>query len=190
MKSLKLQATLLLMALTVAFSAVLANQRPAEKRVTFYSTYGYLKDQDWIIPMRLWVYEPPDAMRIAAAKALRGSLADRAGIDELNDEQKDLFAIRAHSFVADSESGEKVVFRFDSDPLGTNYSLSGHFVLIGDSGERDPEVFATVRKQHPVQIIEIRIRDVRGDADKNPQRLQAMTVINSEDTTCENNYPH
>ena len=30
----------------------------------------------------------------------------------------------AHSFVADSESGEKVVFRFDSDPLGTNYSLS------------------------------------------------------------------
>ncbi|MGB1256650.1 MAG: phosphatidate phosphatase App1 family protein, partial [Thiolinea sp.] len=38
------------------------------------------------------------------------------------------------------------------------------FVLIGDSGEYDPEIFSAVREQHVDQIHEIRIRDVAGDA--------------------------
>ena len=58
------------------------------------------------------------------------------------------------------------------------------FVLIGDSGERDPEVFREVRNQHPQQIAEVLIRDVRGDESSNPQRLRAMTIIQPEDTAC------
>ena len=52
------------------------------------------------------------------------------------------------------------------------------FVLIGDSGERDPEIFAAIREQFPDRIDEIMIRDVRGDADvPGSSRLHNMTVI-------------
>lgn len=49
------------------------------------------------------------------------------------------------------------------------------FVLIGDSGEYDPEIFSAVREQHVDQIHEIRIRDVAGDA--GTDRLAGMKVI-------------
>lgn len=52
------------------------------------------------------------------------------------------------------------------------------FILIGDSGEKDPEIFAAVREQFPDRIEEIMIRDVRGDADvPGSSRLHNMTVI-------------
>ncbi len=52
------------------------------------------------------------------------------------------------------------------------------FILIGDSGERDPEIFAAVREQFPDRIEEIMIRDVRGDAGvPGSSRLHDMTVI-------------
>ncbi len=37
------------------------------------------------------------------------------------------------------------------------------FVLIGDSGEKDPEVYGIVARQHPRQVVKIYIRDVTGD---------------------------
>ena len=52
------------------------------------------------------------------------------------------------------------------------------FILIGDSGEMDPEIFAAVRDKFPDRIEEILIRDVRGDALKpGSSRLHNMTVI-------------
>ena len=52
------------------------------------------------------------------------------------------------------------------------------FILIGDSGEMDPEIFAAVRDEFPDQIEEILIRDVRGDAGvPGSSRLHNMTVI-------------
>jgi phosphatidate phosphatase APP1 len=48
-----------------------------------------------------------------------------------------------------------------------------HFILIGDSGEQDPEVYAEIRKRYSTRVQEIRIRDVgNGGA-----RLDGMTVI-------------
>jgi len=35
-----------------------------------------------------------------------------------------------------------------------------HFVLVGDSGERDPEIYAELLRQHPKQIVKILIRRV------------------------------
>ena len=351
-----------------------ASAEEPEKRVTFYTTYGYFKEDRWIIPMRLWVHEQPDALRTAAANILKSQIAGRAGLSELTDEQDALFSSRAHSFIADSESREEVVFRFDGDASQTDYRLTAsdddndtdrngliegfitlgkelsdqlliaqssengwltvravsedhggtgrirlvpedglsvvsdiddtikiteipsgeaailmntffrpfrpapcmavmyrglgeetafhyvsggpwqmyetlvefvndpetgfpegtfhmknvrtnllesesyqdlwklvggsqqatfdqkvgqistllrrfpnrQFVLIGDSGERDPEVFREVRNQHPQQIAEILIRDVSGDESSNPQRLRAMTIIQPEDTACSN----
>ena len=51
------------------------------------------------------------------------------------------------------------------------------FVLIGDSGEKDPEVFAAIRERFPDQVAEIQIRDVVNHANAKPERLQGMTII-------------
>jgi phosphatidate phosphatase APP1 len=37
------------------------------------------------------------------------------------------------------------------------------FVLIGDSGELDPEIYAVVARKYPRQIVRIWIRDVTGE---------------------------
>lgn len=58
------------------------------------------------------------------------------------------------------------------------------FILIGDSGEKDPEVFAEIRKTFPDRVREIIIRDVvneRGKPDslrlKDMRILEAPTVV-------------
>jgi hypothetical protein len=38
------------------------------------------------------------------------------------------------------------------------------FVLVGDSGERDPEIYAAVARRHPSRVAHIFIRDVTGEA--------------------------
>lgn len=40
------------------------------------------------------------------------------------------------------------------------------FVLIGDSGQRDPEVYARILREHPGRILGIYIRDVSDDTDR------------------------
>jgi len=95
----------------------------AENRVTFYTTYGVPNDEGWLIPLRIWVHEKPDLARELLARAVRDELAERAGIDELNQEQKDRFMHRADGFIADSESREAVMFSFDDDPASRIYRL-------------------------------------------------------------------
>ena len=51
------------------------------------------------------------------------------------------------------------------------------FILIGDTGERDPEVFRTIKEHFGEQVREIRIRDVVNDREHNPGRLRDMTII-------------
>ncbi len=51
------------------------------------------------------------------------------------------------------------------------------FVLVGDSGEKDPEVYREIKKRFPDQVQEIRIRDVVNDREKNKSRLEGMTII-------------
>ena len=51
------------------------------------------------------------------------------------------------------------------------------FILIGDSGERDPEIYAQLRREFKAQIKEIRIRDVVNDQENNKARLAEMTII-------------
>jgi hypothetical protein len=51
------------------------------------------------------------------------------------------------------------------------------FILIGDSGEKDPEVFAQIRDAFPEQIVEIFIRRVTDEEESDPGRLSGMTTI-------------
>jgi hypothetical protein len=48
------------------------------------------------------------------------------------------------------------------------------FILIGDSGERDPEVYCTIQARFPTQVQEIRIRDVVGVKE---DLVKGMTII-------------
>lgn len=58
------------------------------------------------------------------------------------------------------------------------------FILVGDSGEIDPEVYSEIRKRRPAQVQEIRIRDLINDNVVNNFRLMGMTVIPVNPTVC------
>jgi len=94
-----------------------------ENRVTFYTTYGAQQDDNWVIPLRIWVHEEPDLARELMAKAVREELVKRAGTPELDQVQKDRFMYRADGFIADSESRETISFSFDNDPEYRQYRL-------------------------------------------------------------------
>src|SRR6185503_4119371 len=58
------------------------------------------------------------------------------------------------------------------------------FILVGDSGEIDPEAYNEIRKQRPAQDQEIRIRDLINDNVVNNFRLTGMTMIPVDTTVC------
>jgi phosphatidate phosphatase APP1 len=51
------------------------------------------------------------------------------------------------------------------------------FVLIGDSGEHDPEVYRRVKEEFGAQVQEIIIRDVTNARTLKPARLSGMTIV-------------
>jgi phosphatidate phosphatase APP1 len=51
------------------------------------------------------------------------------------------------------------------------------FILIGDSGERDPEVYRAIIDQYSEQVKKVYIRDVVNDRELRPERFEGMTVI-------------
>lgn len=87
-----------------------------ENRVAFYASYGYLDGDEWVLPMRMWVYEEPDRAREILAATAKARLMEKAGFESLDDLQEAIFLDRAHGFIADSESNEYVQFEFDNDP--------------------------------------------------------------------------
>lgn len=108
----------------VAFALPTLGDEDPEKRVTFYSSYGYLSESGWVIPLKVWVHEAPDFIRTLAAKAIRDELAERARLGSLDQIEHDLFMRRADGFIADSESGEQIDIRFDADPDAVVYRLT------------------------------------------------------------------
>lgn len=51
------------------------------------------------------------------------------------------------------------------------------FILVGDSGEKDPEVYCKIRAKFPEQVQEIWIRDIVNDRELNADRLARIRVI-------------
>ncbi|MGQ0508685.1 MAG: phosphatidate phosphatase App1 family protein [Myxococcaceae bacterium] len=52
-------------------------------------------------------------------------------------------------------------------------------VLVGDSGEHDPEVYAQIRREHPDRVKRIYIRDAGKSADK--ARFEGMVLFKTAD---------
>jgi len=87
-----------------------------EEQVTFYPAYGYREGTLWKIPMRVWVHEPRALVENVIARVAK-SLGD------LDAKEIDNFKTRIADFVADNESGEKVVFKFDHDADDEEYRV-------------------------------------------------------------------
>jgi hypothetical protein len=49
-----------------------------------------------------------------------------------------------------------------------------HFVLVGDSGERDPEIYAALARKYPRQITRVLIRDTTGEAPESERYRKAF----------------
>jgi hypothetical protein len=51
------------------------------------------------------------------------------------------------------------------------------FILVGDSGETDPEIYGNVARQHPIQIRRILIRDVTNEPRECPRYQEAFAGL-------------
>lgn len=51
------------------------------------------------------------------------------------------------------------------------------FLLVGDSGEHDPEIYGAVARRHPQAILAIHIRDVTGQPAEDPRYAQAFDQL-------------
>lgn len=51
------------------------------------------------------------------------------------------------------------------------------FILIGDSGERDPEIYGALARKFPEQITQIYIRDVTDEAAESERYQKAFQAI-------------
>ncbi|WP_300464915.1 hypothetical protein [Desulfobacula sp.] len=66
--------------------------------------------------MHAWVHEKAGMVRRISAKLAMEAMEEKTGMAELNQLEKDLFMSRIKDFIADSESNEVVIFKFDNDP--------------------------------------------------------------------------
>jgi len=51
------------------------------------------------------------------------------------------------------------------------------FVLVGDSGEKDPEIYGAIARKYPTQIRAIFIRDVTGESASSPRYQKAFASV-------------
>ena len=54
------------------------------------------------------------------------------------------------------------------------------FVLVGDSGERDPEIYGTIAREHPDRIRAIFIRAIKGEKFDDERFAKAFQGISTE----------
>ena len=100
----------------MGFRRVIKKLFEDNEHVTFFSTYGYRQGTGWKIPIRIWVNEPRRLVE-AVAKVL----ADTVGTTSKGELQN--FETRIARIVADSESRERVIFMFDSDPVKEEWGV-------------------------------------------------------------------
>lgn len=88
------------------------------EQVTFYPTYGFLRDDDWVIPLRAWVHEPRDTL---AALVTRVATRAATSLGEATAEEMSNLRSRIADFLADSESRERLEIEFERDPERERY---------------------------------------------------------------------
>ena len=89
-----------------------------DEAVTFYPTYGYRLDDDWVIPLRLRVHDERGWLEFVVSRITRS-------VASLTRDEADRFRVRIAEFLADNESREHVTFAFEGDPLGEDFQILG-----------------------------------------------------------------
>lgn len=83
---------------------------------------------------------------------------------------RDLRELATNEMVTFDQKVEQISYLMETYP-------GREFILVGDSGELDPEVYATIREKYPDQIRDIFIRDVVNARENNPERLEGMRIV-------------
>jgi phosphatidate phosphatase APP1 len=79
--------------------------------------------------------------------------------------------------------GQDSLFSHDTYKLGRLRGIADDnpgmaFILVGDSGERDPEIYQAFRSSHPERVLGIVIRKVPGSKHLEPARFAGMVTVN------------
>ncbi len=78
--------------------------------------------------------------------------------------------------------GKDALFGHDDYKLGHLEDIAQdnpgmRFILVGDSGERDPEIYRTFRDKHPERVLAVVIRKVPGSKHLEHERFADMVVV-------------
>ncbi len=93
-------------------------QTNSENRsITIYTTYGYSDGDYWVIPIRVWVYEPRSYLVRLATRISRN-------FTDHNPENTEIFRNRIRYFAADSKSRRSVTIQFPGDPDEKHYLIT------------------------------------------------------------------
>lgn len=95
-----------------------AKDRQSDDNVLFYPAYGYSDGEEWVIPMRIYVYE----YRPITQSTIRRFFKRYRNLTE---EEENIFNSRIRDIVVDSESRERVLFSFDDDPQQEIFGVPG-----------------------------------------------------------------
>ena len=143
----------LLMAMFGSSPNVFGGQKQPEKRVTFYTTYGYQQGGQWKIPLRIRVVEELNILSRVTSKGIREVIQQKAGLEELTKPQKDIYKERAAGFLEDNESKEVVTFRFDNDPEAEVFVLQENGDAIKSDRNGNIEGELVISKQRAQQLL-------------------------------------
>jgi hypothetical protein len=128
--------------------------------------FHYVSGGPWQLyrPLQAWLSEVPFPAGSFHMKNVRTNPFESESYDD--------FRKLAHG--SDSATEAQKILQIET--LLTHFP-ERQFILIGDSGELDPEIFQRIRDEHPAQVKEIRVRDVTGAQQHAPDRLHDVVVI-------------
>jgi len=110
----------LVLILILAGISFLENLFRDDEHVMFYNSYAYQDGEEWVVPMRLYVYEYRPSIQRLVTSLIRRSW-------DLSDEETARANMRIQDFVVDSESRETVLFSFVNDPQNEIFVLTDEY---------------------------------------------------------------
>jgi hypothetical protein len=101
------------------------------------------------------------------------------GTFHMKNARKNVFTINSWRDLIEFVTNENLTFEQKISQISEIFEHfpERQFILVGDSGERDPDVYRAILERYPDQVKEIYIRDVINDRELRPERLEGMTII-------------
>ena len=136
--------------------------------------------QDWDNAVFHYVSGSPWQLYRPLSRFLWG---ERAGFPEgtfhMKQVTKNIFSLTTWSGLRNFITNEMITYEQKIEQISQimEHFPDREFILVGDSGERDPEVYREIKSQYPDQVSQIIIRDVINDRNNRPERFEGMSII-------------